>query len=193
MPCSYTSAIDILDKRFACQSVERQLTFTFPLSYRMSAKRTAIALQLVKQLTSVASGSTPASVGPEPALFATSLCRAAQSIANRNVSLFGWPKGWAPVDLYQHIADIQLQTLTTCSPAGLTVHTREGLTSPILSHSLHRSLLGLLCKRQLCKHLQLRYLRLCCQLTQSNSFSSNQLKRRTALMQQLDFPMLCST
>ncbi|DBA86013.1 hypothetical protein WJX77_010551 [Trebouxia sp. C0004] len=59
----------------------------------MSAKRTAIALQLVKQLTSVASGSTPASVGPEPAWFATSLCRAAQSIVNRNVGLFGWPRG----------------------------------------------------------------------------------------------------
>ncbi|KAL0036562.1 hypothetical protein WJX79_000391 [Trebouxia sp. C0005] len=59
----------------------------------MSAKRTAIALQLVKQLTSVASWSTPASVGPEPALFATSLCKAAQSIANRNVGLFGWSRG----------------------------------------------------------------------------------------------------
>ncbi|KAL0052674.1 hypothetical protein WJX82_005877 [Trebouxia sp. C0006] len=59
----------------------------------MSAKRTAIALQLVKQLTYVASGSTPASVGPEPALFATSLCRAAHSIANRNAGLFGWSRG----------------------------------------------------------------------------------------------------
>ncbi len=146
MLCSYTSAIDIVDERFACQSVGRQVTFTLPLSYRMSAKRTAIALQLVKQLTSVASGSTPASVGPEPALFATSLCRAAQSVANRNVGLFGWPRGWA----FQLICTNTLlrfncfraQTLTTCSPAGLTVLTREGLTSPILSRSLHRFLLG---------------------------------------------------
>ncbi len=147
MLCSYTSAIDILAERFACQSVGRQVTFTLPLSYCMSAKRTAIALQLVKQLTYVASGSTPASVGPEPALFATSLCRAAHSIANRNVGLFGWSRGWAfqliCINTLLTFSCFRAQTLTTCSPAGLTVYMREGPTSLILSLSLHKFLLGL--------------------------------------------------
>ncbi len=140
-------SIYFADERFACQSVRRQNSFTLPLSYRMSAKRTAIALQLVKQLTPVASGSTPASVGPEPALFATSLCRAAQSIANWNVGPFGWPRGWVfqliCINTLLRFECFRAQTLTTCASAGLTVLTREGLTSPIPSRSLHRFLLGL--------------------------------------------------
>ena len=60
----------------------------------MSAQRIAVALQLVKQLTPFACRSTPAAFGSDPAVIASSLCRAAQLLVDRAFEPPGWSRGY---------------------------------------------------------------------------------------------------
>lgn len=131
----------------------------------MSAQRIAVALQLVKQLTPFACRSTPAAFGSDPAVIASSLCRAAQLLVDRASE----PPGWSRGCVFHNMCLDRITTssapeagIERCGFAGFTVRSKDRHTSrtpqPFLHGTLHLS--GLLCISRLCLHAQLQCLRL---------------------------------
>ena len=151
----------------------------------MSAQRTAVALQLVKQLTPFASRSTPGAFGSDPAVIASSLCRAAQLLVDRASEPPGWSRGCV-------LHNMCLDRITTsaapetgierCGFAGFTVRSKDRYTSrtpqPFLHRTLHLS--GLLCISRLCLHAQLQHLRLIYHMVLNSNMLS--MQQRNQLM-----------
>ena len=168
-----------------CRDVTVLSTSILLLLCCMSAQRTAVALQLVKQLTPFASRSTPGACGSDPAVIASSVCRAAQLLVDRASEPPGWSRGWV-------LHNTCLGQITTpaapeagierCGFAGFTVRSKDRYTSrtpqPFLHRTLHLS--GLLCISRLCLHAQLQRLRLIYHMVLNSNMLS--MQQRSQLM-----------